>query len=451
MNTAFIIAVRERISVILRESFSGAGQDRVEFATERLLQLFLNPQAEINMTMLEAAAKAQGSVPLPPRLIHQEMQASMRRAPSEIKTEIFQSDAPYAAPLPSSRSSVASSTSQKRRRRKRSRSPELSASPASATVGESTGKRTRLPSRWTSDEDEKLREAVNKHGARNWKTIAKEVEGRDHVQCLQRWNKVLKPGLVKGPWTDEENSLLKELVPLHQSNWAAIAACISGRTPKQCRERWVLNLDPSINRNPFSPEEDELLLHLWRELGPKWAEIKKSFNGRTENAVKTRWKSLMRGISKEFTAAQEDELLKLDAELHGDHDEVAQRLRLPKVVVQTHLQHLKSQEGHSSSSSPILRVAGPEAEPAAEALASLQRSSPVVSPMSAASIPQPPVIQNIGFFPSAEGSQSAMASASPSGSPPSTAQSALISHLQAPEQQQQEQEVSHPQQSPRKQ
>ena len=34
-------------------------------------------------------------------------------------------------------------------------------------------------------------------GERNWKAIADQVEGRNHTQCLQRWTKVLKPGLIK--------------------------------------------------------------------------------------------------------------------------------------------------------------------------------------------------------------------------------------------------------------
>ena len=41
------------------------------------------------------------------------------------------------------------------------------------------------------------------HGARNWKLISKLafIGARTDVQCLHRWQKVLRPGLVKGPWT----------------------------------------------------------------------------------------------------------------------------------------------------------------------------------------------------------------------------------------------------------
>jgi hypothetical protein len=56
---------------------------------------------------------------------------------------------------------------------------------------------------WTQEEDEKLRKAVVEFGGRNWKKIAAQIADRTDVQCLHRWQKVLRPGLVKGPWTPE--------------------------------------------------------------------------------------------------------------------------------------------------------------------------------------------------------------------------------------------------------
>ncbi len=56
---------------------------------------------------------------------------------------------------------------------------------------------------WTIEEDEKLRKAVAEFGGRNWKKIAEQIPERTDVQCLHRWQKVLRPGLIKGPWTAE--------------------------------------------------------------------------------------------------------------------------------------------------------------------------------------------------------------------------------------------------------
>lgn len=61
--------------------------------------------------------------------------------------------------------------------------------------------------KWTAEEDETLRDAVQRHGGRNWKRISDCLEGRTDVQCLHRWQKVLRPGLIKGPWTKEVTSI----------------------------------------------------------------------------------------------------------------------------------------------------------------------------------------------------------------------------------------------------
>ncbi|CAK4110264.1 unnamed protein product [Aphanomyces euteiches] len=108
------------------------------------------------------------------------------------------------------------------------------------------------PGKWTAEEDERLRAAVERHGPRNWKAIAKMVQNRNHAQCLQRWRKVLLPGLRRGNWSHEEDVLLQSQIQLHggeaKLNWAAVAAGVPGRTAKHCQERWRNYLNPNIKR-----------------------------------------------------------------------------------------------------------------------------------------------------------------------------------------------------------
>jgi hypothetical protein len=73
-------------------------------------------------------------------------------------------------------------------------------------------KRRASTGKWSPEEDESLRRAVNANSGKNWKKIAFHLPGRTDVQCLHRWQKVLKPGLVKGPWTPEEDTLVAALV-----------------------------------------------------------------------------------------------------------------------------------------------------------------------------------------------------------------------------------------------
>ena len=107
---------------------------------------------------------------------------------------------------------------------------------------------------------------------------------------------VLRPGLVKGRWSKEEDTLLLQLVSQNSDNpnWSQIAAQISGRDAKRCRERWFNILDPSLKKSPWTNKEDAVLRQQHRKLGNQWAEIAKLLPGRTQVHVQTRWRSLLR-------------------------------------------------------------------------------------------------------------------------------------------------------------
>eukprot|EP00924_Labyrinthula_sp_SR-Ha-C_P004507 snap_masked-scaffold_1-processed-gene-2.41-mRNA-1 protein AED:0.12 eAED:0.14 QI:0/0/0/1/1/1/2/0/180 len=107
----------------------------------------------------------------------------------------------------------------------------------------------------------------------------------------------MKGNIKRGAWTQDEDKLLIKLMqrenylkhkdPKKRRNWKLIESAMSGRSAKQCRERWVLCLDPNINKSSWSEEEDEELLRLQRN---KWAKIKVLLKtNRTENSVKLRY------------------------------------------------------------------------------------------------------------------------------------------------------------------
>ncbi|TVU50642.1 hypothetical protein EJB05_02021, partial [Eragrostis curvula] len=137
--------------------------------------------------------------------------------------------------------------------------------------------------------------------------------------------------LIKAPWTEAEDSKLKEWVEHHgEQKWSVIAGLLPRRAGKQCRERWINHLRPDIKggvncamhypsllaisfdfdrhmlifvakssqkNELWTEDEDKILIEAHRCYGNRWSMIAKHLSGRSENAIKNHWNATLRSLN----------------------------------------------------------------------------------------------------------------------------------------------------------
>jgi hypothetical protein len=98
--------------------------------------------------------------------------------------------------------------------------------------------------KWTAVEDSKLKDAVPRHGGKDWKEIAMLFPDRTTQQCRDRWRNTrsLSSSSIDqangrtGKWAEDEDIKLEDAVKRHcGKDWVAISALVPCRTKNQCR------------------------------------------------------------------------------------------------------------------------------------------------------------------------------------------------------------------------
>jgi hypothetical protein len=136
-------------------------------------------------------------------------------------------------------------------------------------------------------------------------------------------------------WTPDEDHLLAESIEHNgTANWTLVAQALPRRSGKQCRERWVNQLNPQLKSEVWSGEEDQALLSLVMVHGHHWSMITKFLPGRSVNSIKNRFGFLSRHVAGSALGGDQNPDVThapLFAEMTSDRAMAVQKVRLPPI------------------------------------------------------------------------------------------------------------------------
>ncbi|GAN09632.1 myb-like DNA-binding protein [Mucor ambiguus] len=181
--------------------------------------------------------------------------------------------------------------------------------------------------KWTAQEDELVLRGIAEFGQSSWAKIASVyLPWRTRIQIRNHYRSKLDPSVKKEKWTEHELDLLLRRTIMFGQDWNKVAEGIRGRTPEQCSRVWLTELDPGMNKGPWSDEETKLFWERVHQCDGNFVKIAEGLPGRNRLICYRKFWSTVRD-DKEFALLYGDQI-KRDKTENGP----AWRARVGKLV-----------------------------------------------------------------------------------------------------------------------
>ena len=96
-------------------------------------------------------------------------------------------------------------------------------------------------------------------------------------------------GYVMRGWSDREDQELVNMVLTYGTdNWRQVSRRMPGRSPRQCKERWVSYLSKKLGEG-WTAAEERILIAKHNELGDRWTCISLYLEGKSPAKIKYHW------------------------------------------------------------------------------------------------------------------------------------------------------------------
>lgn len=122
---------------------------------------------------------------------------------------------------------------------------------------------------WTKEQDQVLFNILDFTKRGKWKFASMVLNyQKTPLECFHRFKK-LNDNYFKGKWSKEEDEKLKELVNKYGRKWKFISTLLGNRSNKQVRNRYIDYLDNKILTTKFTKTDDKIIFEIFVDHGLK--------------------------------------------------------------------------------------------------------------------------------------------------------------------------------------